>query len=325
MNTAESHNSETILLVGAGNMAKEYLKVLNSLDISPVVICRSKSAAKFFFEDTGYKAIHGGIKAYLESSNVVPKSAIVTVSVENLTEVTLDLLEFGIKKILIEKPASLYLKGIKKIKEVSKKKKANCYVAYNRRFYASTQKAKKIIHADGGVISFNFDFTEKSGIIEPLKKGKKVKERWFLSNSSHVVDLAFFLGGKPKKVETFTEGMGRLSWHPESSVFCGSGVTEDKALFSYYANWVGPGGWGVSLTTSKNTLILKPLEELKVLTHEDANQNSLKIDDELDKKYKPGLYKQVEAFIHEDETDLCSISSQLEAMKLFKKISNYVQ
>jgi predicted dehydrogenase len=314
-----------MLLVGAGNMTKEYLKVLNSLDISPIVVCRSKSTAKSFFEHTGHKAIHGGIRAYLESSSIFPKSAIVTVSVENLTDVTLDLLEFGIKKILIEKPASLYLKGIKKIKEVSKKKKANCYVAYNRRFYASTQKAKKIIQADGGVISFNFDFTEKSEIIKPLKKGKKVKERWFLSNSSHVVDLAFFLGGKPKKIETFTEGSGRLSWHPVSSVFCGSGVTEEKALFSYFANWVGPGGWGISLTTRKNTLILKPLEELRVLTQEDANLKVLKIDDELDKKYKPGLYKQVEAFIYEDKTDLCSISSQVEAMNIFKKISNYVQ
>ena len=325
MNTAELHDSEALLLVGAGNMAKEYLKVLNSLDTPSIVVCRSKSTARSFFEQSSLKAISGGIRAYLENSNVLPKSAIVTVSVENLTEVTLDLLEFGIKKILIEKPASFYSKEMKEIQKMSKKKKAKCYVAYNRRFYASTQKAKEIIRRDGGVLSFNFDFTEKSRIIDSLKKRKEVKERWFLSNSTHVVDLAFFLGGKPKKLQTFTEGKDRLNWHPTSSIFCGSGVTEHKALFSYYANWLGPGSWGINLTTSKNTLILKPLEELKVITHEDASLRTLKIDDELDRKYKPGLYKQVEAFISADETDLCSISSQLEAMQLFKKISNYAQ
>ena len=113
MNTAESHNSEPILLVGAGNMAKEYIKVLNSLEIPSIVVCRSKSSARSFFQHSGQKAIPGGVRAYLENSNVVPKSAIVTVSVEYLTDTTLDLLEFGINKILIEKPASLYLKGVK--------------------------------------------------------------------------------------------------------------------------------------------------------------------------------------------------------------------
>ena len=126
-------------------------------------------------------------------------------------------------------------------------------------------------------------------------------------------------------MESFIEGSGRLSWHPASSVFCGSGVTEEKALFSYYANWMGPGGWGVSMTTKKNTLILKPLEELQIQNQENTNPKILRIDDELDKKFKPGLYKQVKAFIEEDNTDLCSISSQVEAMNIFKKISNYDQ
>ena len=66
------------------------------------------------------------------------------------------------------------------------------YIGYNRRFYASTQKALEIIALDKGVKSFSFDFTEWSHEIESLKKDIAVKNSWFLCNSTHLLDLSFF-------------------------------------------------------------------------------------------------------------------------------------
>ena len=83
--------------------------------------------------------------------------------------------------------------------KLSKKNQSKIFVAYNRRFYNSSIEAIKIINNDGGVLSFNFDFTEIVKKVEKLKLPKKVKENWFLCNSTHVVDLAFFLCGFQKK------------------------------------------------------------------------------------------------------------------------------
>lgn len=50
---------------------------------------------------------------------------------------------------------------------------------------------KKIIAEDGGITSFNFEFTEWAHVIEKLDYPREVFENWFFVNSTHVVDLAF--------------------------------------------------------------------------------------------------------------------------------------
>ena len=114
-----------------------------------------------------------------------------------------------------------------------------------------------IIKLDAGVTSFNFEFTEWANTIEPLVKAEGIKEKWFLGNSTHVVDLAFYLGGKPKKISTFTSGS--LVWHPSSSVFAGAGITDKDILFSYSANWESAGRWTVEVLTKDNKLIFEPM------------------------------------------------------------------
>lgn len=61
---------------------------------------------------------------------------------------------------MLEKPAGLNYKEIKEISDASYAQKAKVYVAYNRRFYASTEKALEIIRADGGLRDMHFEFTE---------------------------------------------------------------------------------------------------------------------------------------------------------------------
>ena len=40
-----------------------------------------------------------------------------------------------------------------------------------------------------------------------------------------------------------------LDWHSSSSQFCGSGITDKGALFSYSADWESPGRWGIEIKT----------------------------------------------------------------------------
>ena len=213
---------------------------------------------------------------------------------------TIKLITAGVKNILVEKPAGLNLEEVTNIANMAKENSTNVYVAYNRRFYASTLKAQEIIKEDGGVTSFNFEFTEWSHVIEKLDKSEKVKNAWFYANSTHVVDLAFFLGGKPKEMSCYATG--GLPWHPSASVFAGAGISETGALFSYQANWEAPGRWGVEILTKKHRLILRPLEKLQIQKIGSINVEYVDIDDRLDVEFKPGIYKQVETFLYAENS-----------------------
>jgi len=284
-------------LIGAGAMAVEYSKVLNALNVSYEVIGRGKASGRSFKETTGKEVRTGGLSTWLVSTELhKPESAIVAVGVEKLAETTIELLDNGFRNILVEKPAGLNFEEISQVAAKTKEKKANVFVAYNRRFYASVIKAKEIIEEDGGVTSFNFEFTEWSHEIEKLDKAPGVKENWLLANSSHVIDLAFYLGGQPREISTYTAG--GLDWHPSASVFAGAGVSENGALFSYKANWESAGRWGVELNTNKHKLILSPLEKLCI---QDRGSVAVKSRDDInynfDNIYKPGLYKMISKFI----------------------------
>ena len=196
---------------------------------------------------------------------------------------------------------------------------SNIYVGYNRRFYASVHKAREIISNDGGVSSFNFEFTEWSHEIKNLSKAPGVKESWFLVNSSHVVDLAFNLGGEPKKISCYTSG--GLSWHPNASKFYGAGISVYGALFSYQANWESPGRWGIEICTNKHRLIFRPLEKLQIQEIENVNSEFAVINDEIDLSFKPGLYEQTKVFLFNPNNNLCSVEKHLSNMKYYDKIS----
>ena len=313
---------KNIWLVGAGYMAVEYAKVLQEMNIPFKVVGRGIKSAMNFEKKTGLAVQTGEDNNFLKQTKELPFAAIVAVSVEQLATVTQSLLKRGIKRILIEKPAGLNLEELEELNYETKKQKADIFVAYNRRFYASTSKAKKIIDEDGGVTSFNFDFTEWSHIIKDEKIPDIVKKQWFLANSTHVVNLAFFLGGMPKEIKCYTTG--GLSWHPSASIFCGAGVTEQGLLFSYHSNWEAPGRWGVEIFTRKHRLILRPLEDLYIQKIGSLISEKVIFDDSLDHKFKPGLYNQVETFLNNPLSScLCRLNDHyLMAKNFYVKICN---
>ena len=301
--------SKNIWLVGAGQMAVDYHNVLNDLKVPFTVVGRGIESAISFTEKTGVRPFTGGLSSFLSKGPEPFSHAIVAVSAEKLAEITKELLGYGIKNILVEKPAGLNIKEIETVANLTKDKNASVYVAYNRRFYASTLKAKDIIQKDGGVTSFNFEFTEWSHEIEKLETAPGVKENWFLANSTHVVDLAFYLGGMPEKISTYVSG--GLDWHPSASIFSGAGISESGALFSYQANWESAGRWSVEMMTKKHRLIFRPMEKLQIQNRGSIQMDYVQeIDYSLDLQYKPGLYLQTEMFLKGFEKGLCHIFEQ---------------
>lgn len=212
-------------------MDREYCRVLQALQIGVQAVGRGEASAREFHEATGVKPCTGGLARFLYGRDDLPQKAIVAVNVENLFETVKLLLANGIKEILVEKPGAGSYEQIRELDLLAKKNQAKIFVAYNRRFYASVKKAKEIIAGDGGVCSFRFEFTEWADQVVALNKEPLILEKWFLSNSTHVIDLAFYLGGIPEEMCSFTAGS--LDWYKKASRFSGAGITRDGASFSF--------------------------------------------------------------------------------------------
>ena len=309
-----------LILVGAGPMAIEYAKVLKSQNQSFIAVGNTKKGAISFEKNINQTVILGGIDKWVNNNpkeNFNIYKIIVTVPENLLGLITRKLLNVGFKDILLEKPGGLNLEDIKSVSKLALEKKANIYIAYNRRFFASTLKVQELIKLDGGVTSFNFEFTEWGHIIQGLIKNEGVLEEWFIQNSSHVIDLAFYIGGMPEEMKSFITGGS--TWHPNGTVFSGAGITANKALFSYNANWESAGRWWVEFLTKEHRFIMKPMEKLFVQKRGSIQVDKVKINDEFDQLFKPGLYKQVEAFI-KFEDRLMRIEEQTKMLPFYKEI-----
>jgi len=313
-----------IWIIGSGNMAIEYSKVLNSLNLEYIVIGRGSSSADKYESIINKNVFQGGLDKFLENEPKNADSAIVTVGMENLAETTSTLIRYGVKKILVEKPAGLNIGQVQSVSDLAKKTGAEVYIAYNRRFYASVLKSQELINEDGGVKSFNFEFTEWAHKIKEIPKAEGVKENWFFGNSTHVVDLAFYLGGFPEKLSAYTAGSNKISWHPSASIYAGAGIADTGALFNYSANWTSPGRWSVEVITDKHRYIFRPLEKLFIQNVGSVQINEVEgIDYHLDEEYKPGLYRQVEAFLSGGNSGtLLSINGFQKYMEYYKIIGN---
>jgi predicted dehydrogenase len=233
----------------------------------------------------------------------------------------LTVLRAGAYRVLVEKPAAISIVELLANEKTLEPFFDKVFVAYNRRFYASVIEAQKLIEEDGGIISGNFEFTEWSHVIQDLKVSDNIKKNYFLANSSHVLDLAFYLMGKPIDLSSFVDG--DCGWH-KPSVFAGSGVTDRNVLFSYSANWESAGRWGIELLTAKRKLVLRPMEKLfeqklGELTVNEVNVNEALIDD----KYKPGVFKEVQAFLSEgSDSPLKTLDEQVQDINWLNQILN---
>ena len=307
-------------LSGASQMAQDYARVLKALQVPFKVIGRGQNSAAAFKSATRVPAQTGGVEHALQSEPA-PEAAIVAVGVEQLAPVTTQLLQAGTQRILLEKPGGINLEELRNLHLEVQSRQADAWLGYNRRFYGSTSKAREMIAADGGATSCHFEFTEWSHKIRALNGKTEIKAAWFLANSTHVVDLAFHLCGWPRDWRSWSEGT--LDWHPASARFSGAGVTGQGVLFSYFADWEAPGRWGVEVLTRKNRLILRPMEQLQITPLDSVKVESVSLEDKLDRDFKPGLYRQTEAFLRQDSTHFCTLEEQVKHAELYAKMAGY--
>ena len=81
-------------------------------------------------------------------------------------------------------------------------------------------------------------------------------------------------------------------------IFVGSGISNKNSLFTYNTNWESGGRWNLEICTKKNKYILRPLEEVQVIKKGSMNIDKIEFDYKIDKKFKPGLFNQVDCFLN---------------------------
>ena len=166
--------------------------------------------------------------------------------------------------------------------------------------------------------SINFEFTEWGHVIAKANKPQEELKNWFFANSTHVVDLAFFLGGTPVEMISYSKDVS--DWHKPIN-FAGAGRTDKDVLFNYQANWDAPGRWAVELLTSQHRIYLKPMEQLQLQDKGSVKVYPVEIDDHLDKEFKPGFYLETKAFLEGETGRLCSLEQQnLHVKNIYDKI-----
>ena len=138
------NKTKYIWIVGGGKISIEYLKVLKNFNCKIIVITRRKR--KIFVQKNLQKMsiVYGGLSNFLKSTPPKPEKVIIAVNTRYLYNISKILIDYGIKSMLVEKPAALKLLELKKLKKLITKK-INYVIAYNRRFYGSINYLKKLI------------------------------------------------------------------------------------------------------------------------------------------------------------------------------------
>ena len=84
------------------------------------------------------------------------------------------------------------------------------------------------------------------------------------------------------------------------------------------------GAWGLELMTAKRRLILRPMEQLQAIKLGSVLAETIDPENEIDKDFKPGLFLQTKNFLEGNTSAFCTLSEQVENIKIYSKIAGYL-
>lgn len=312
---------KSVLILGAGNMARQYAKALFEMNIKDVtIISRTSEKGIQLSSDFNFTYLSGN------PSKILPQIAekdltIITTPIEFLIPMAKEAIQNGQKNILIEKPGSVYFQDLENLDKL--KNDSRIRIAYNRLTYPNLHKLKNLIEQEGGITSCNFTFTEKLDGIDFRKYTKDVYHRWGISNSLHVISMAFELIGSPKEFLFYQSG--KLEWHPTGSIFVGSGLSENNIPFSYHADWGSSGRWGIEIMTKENAYRLISLEELFVCRKNSFEWEKIQFDISYPKA-KHGVCEEIAIMLYEkfeEKIPLVTLAKAAKFNRITEKILGY--
>jgi len=286
-------NKLKILFIGAGNIAKEHLIVLDRLiDLKYSSICsRTNSKSKKLAQSFSMNHIEETYEHFIKKNKENIDGIFILVSANQIFTISKKILKFKIP-LFIEKPPGLNSNQLAELNILSKKYKTSNLVGYNRRYYSIIQKLKNKLNNEK-IVSAHVEAHERYWILKKKIKDKSIFKNWMYANTSHVINLLLFLLGDFKKVISFSKN----NFNKKNIEVNTSALIEfkNKIFATFKSNWNVPGGWLIKIFTNKNTYILDPLEKCIVINKK-FKKKEIKFE-KYDIMNKNGFYLQAKFFI----------------------------
>lgn len=300
-------------IVGYGYMGKQYLKTLRALGVKRIRVCsRSKASLAGLETEKGVTVSTGGFER-LECRPEHNELGIVATPTPSLMAAAQHLVSLGFRRLLIEKPVSLWSGEIERLAKEFSGKQVEAICAYNRVAYASFHEVRSRVYKEGGITSCTYAFTE---MIKPDWSQRFPPEElalWGIANSLHVIGMAHGLIGMPREWSGYRRGS--LPWHPAGSLFVGAGISDLGIPFSYHADWGSTGRWSVEVHTSLSSYRLCPLEKLLRRTSQLSDWEGIPVV-AFAQDVKAGIVEEVAAMLSRDIRRLVPLLSLSEAAAL---------
>ncbi len=309
-----------VAIIGAGRMTKEYIKAILYAypNCTIEVFGNSSQNCENISNEFKVKVSSGGFEQYIDVLNT--HTHLILATPVDKIESHLILLDKALNskiKILAEKPAILNISSIGKLTYPDR-----IFVAYNRRFLPSALYTKELIN-NNGIISCSFDFTEWSSRVLAAQSSKFILANWLEANSSHILDLVFFLIGYPKELKAYTSG--HYSWHNPVG-FTGSGKTEKDTPFVFNSDWRSAGRWSIEIKYDGGSWHLSPIETLQSQIRECLTKETIEIPEKYQepKSLKPGLFNMIQAFFDSNQLNkhLATIENQKNLLQVCTMLRN---
>ena len=276
-------------IVGAGNIAKEHLKVIQAMEsvravgITSRTLSKAEKLAKLFFIDHVCETTDD----LLECCSL--DGVMILVSADQIYKTTINLIPNGIP-IFLEKPPGLFPEQTRTLGELASRHGTKNMVGFNRRYYSIFHEGLNIINKHGGLLGLSVEGHERFWKIDGGQIPNNIRENWIYANSTHTIDLLRLFGGEVKSFNAFSNSLKEIN----GDQFVASMEFESGALGTFTSHWYSPGGWSVTLYGKSVTVFFKPLEK-GIWLDTDYNQYEIK-PDIIETKYKPGFFGQLKAF-----------------------------
>ena len=304
-----------VLIVGAGRIGREYLKILNQkrkFEIKGILATSHKNFKEV--KKITKKNIFITNENFLKNKSF--DLAIIAVPVDKTFQVSKKIMKYA-KTLLIEKPPSLSLKDANNLLKQSKSNRNKLFVALNRAYFDSTIEALKIIKSNKN--KRIVEVTDQEDVYSAKKAGhsKKVLNKWMYANSIHMIDyFRLFCRGKVKKIIHF--GNFKSTFHKK--IFISKIIFSSGDIGIYKAFWNLPNKWQVKIISKNIFINLFPLEKISIFENNIEKTFNLKLSKD---KFKEGYLNQIndiENFFLLKKNKLVSLRENIKTLNLIQKL-----
>ena len=280
-----------VAVIGAGNIAEKHLEVLQAFSDVELAAISSRGHPRIdaLAERFGIREKFNDYRKMLDT--VSADAVFVLVSALQIVPVAAECLQRGIPTLL-EKPPGLSAKETEGLAQIAHETNCLNLVALNRRFYSVMQRAREEIMSTGPLVSVLVEGPERLGEVKAVGiHPPEIIAGLLFANSIHCIDLLRYFGGDVEHIAAAAS-----QWDEEQKNSFGALIKfQNGATGHYIAHWMSPASWAVTLYGMGRRVSLNPLERA-TLMDVDRSEKLLPVD-EVDVKFKPGLYGQNRFFL----------------------------